>query len=201
MRKKISLFLYVFVVLIFSSKLYSIEVSQIEAERRLVFHELFSKKTCDTIYKNSTFGFKKKLDKEKISIISKNTSDQMNKILRKVVADEEGTASLANIFGYNVGGKTGTSKSYRDKNININTFISMFPSNKPKYVLLIILDNPKGAPHLTYDYKGQKISNISRTEAGWNSVYVAGKIIEKIGPILAINNNEVHNTNVVKKNN
>jgi len=64
MRKKISLFLYVFVVLIFSSKLYSIEVSQIEAERRLVFHELFSKKTCDTIYKNSTFGFKKKLDKE-----------------------------------------------------------------------------------------------------------------------------------------
>jgi len=148
-----------------------------------------------------TLLLKKKLDKEKISIISKNTSDQMNKILRKVVADEEGTASLANIFGYNVGGKTGTSKSYRDKNININTFISMFPSNKPKYVLLIILDNPKGAPHLTYDYKGQKISNISRTEAGWNSVYVAGKIIEKIGPILAINNNEVHNNHVLKKNN
>jgi len=148
-----------------------------------------------------TLLLKKKPDKEKISIISKNTSDQMNKILRKVVADEEGTASLANIFGYNVGGKTGTSKSYRDKNININTFISMFPSNKPKYVLLIILDNPKGAPHLTYDYKGQKISNISRTEAGWNSVYVAGKIIEKIGPILAINNNEVHNNHVLKKNN
>jgi cell division protein FtsI (penicillin-binding protein 3) len=148
-----------------------------------------------------TLQLKKKFNNEKISIISKNTSDQINKILRKVVTDKEGTASLANIFGYDVGGKTGTSKSYGDKNKNINTFISIFPSNKPKYVLLTILNNPKGAPHLTYDYKGQKISNISRTEAGWNSVYVAGKIIEKIGPILAINNNEVNNNHVVKKNN
>jgi len=137
----------------------------------------------------------------KISIISKKTSDQINKILRKVVTDKEGTASMANVFGYNVGGKTGTSKSYRDKNKNINTFISIFPSNDPKYVLLIILDNPKAAPHLTYNYKGQKITNISRTEAGWNSVYIAGKIIEKIGPILAINSSEVHNSHVVKKNN
>ena len=88
-----------------------------------------------------------------------------------------------------------------DKNININTFISIFPSKKPKYVLLIILDDPKGAPHISYNYKGQIVKNISRNEAGWNSVYVAGKIIEKIGPILAINNNEVHNTHVVKKNN
>ena len=139
--------------------------------------------------------------KNKKSIISKNTSDQINKILRKVVTDKEGTASFANIFGYDVGGKTGTSKSYKDNRKNINTFISIFPSSKPKYVLLTILDDPKGAPHLTYDYKGQKISNISRTEAGWNSVYVAGKIIEKIGPILAINNNEVHTNHVVKKNN
>jgi len=149
-----------------------------------------------------TLQFKKKNDNEKkISIISKKTSNQINKILRKVVTDKEGTASFANIFGYDVGGKTGTSKSYTDKNKTINTFISIFPSNDPRYVLLTILDDPKGAPHLTYDYKGQKISNISRTESGWNSVYIAGKIIEKIGPILAINNNEVHNTHVVKKNN
>ena len=149
-----------------------------------------------------TLLLKKNFDNEnKKSIISKKTSDQINKILRKVVTDKEGTASFANIFGYRVGGKTGTSKSYKDSNKNINTFISMFPSNDPKYVLLIILDDPKGAPHLTYNYKGQRISNISRTEAGWNSVYVAGKIIEKIGPILAINNHEVHNTHVVKKNN
>jgi len=149
-----------------------------------------------------TLQFKKNSDIEnKKFIISKKTSDQINKILRKVVTDKEGTASFANIFGYDVGGKTGTSKSYTNNKKNINTFISIFPSNNPKYVLLIILDDPKGAPHLFYNYKGRIISNISRTEAGWNSVYVAGKIIEKIGPILAINNNEVDNIHVVKKNN
>ena len=135
------------------------------------------------------------------SIISKNTSDQINKILRKVVTDKEGTGSFANIFGYDVGGKTGTAKSYKNGNKNINTFISIFPTKRPKYVLLIIIDDPKAAPHITYNYRGQMINNISRNEAGWNSVYVAGKIIQKIGPILAINNNEVHNTHVVKKNN
>ena len=135
------------------------------------------------------------------SVISQRTSNQINKILRKVVTDKEGTGSFADIFGYDVGGKTGTAKSYTNGNKNINTFISVFPTEQPKYVLLIILDDPKAAPHLTYNYRGQRIKNISRNEAGWNSVYVTGKIIQKIGPILAINNNEVHNTHVVKKNN
>ena len=118
-----------------------------------------------------------------------------------MVADKEGTGSFADISGYDVGGKTGTAKSYIEKNKNINTFISIFPSKNPKYVLLTILDDPKGAPHISYNYRGHILKNISRNEAGWNSVYVAGKIIEQIGPILAINNNEVYNTNVVKKNN
>ena len=144
---------------------------------------------------------KKKNIRSNKSIISKSTSDQINKILRKVVTDKEGTGSFADIFGYDVGGKTGTAKSYTNGNKNINTFISIFPTKKPKYVLLIILDDPKAAPHITYNYRGQQIKNILRNEAGWNSVYVAGKIIQKIGPILAINNNEAHNTHVVKKNN
>jgi len=144
---------------------------------------------------------KKSNIKNKKSIISKKTSDQINKMLRKVVTEKRGTASNANIFGYDVGGKTGTAKNYTNKKKNINTFISIFPSNAPKYVLLVILDDPKGAPHLVYNYEGKPTTNISRTEAGWNSVYVSGKIIEKIGPILAINNEEVHNTYVAKKNN
>jgi cell division protein FtsI (penicillin-binding protein 3) len=135
------------------------------------------------------------------SVISNKTSNQINKMLRKVVNEKHGTASNANIFGYEVGGKTGTAKNYKNNKKNINTFISIFPVNNPKYVLLVILDDPKGAPHLTYSYKGKVTRNVSRTESGWNSVYVAGKIIEKIGPILAINNNEVLNTHVVKKNN
>jgi len=145
-----------------------------------------------------TKNFDNKIHK---SIISNSTSNQINKILRKVVNEEEGTASNANIEGYYVGGKTGTAKDYKNKKRTINTFISIFPSNKPKYVLLVILDDPKGAPHIYYKYKGIVTKNITRTEAGWNSVYVAGKIIEKIGPILAINNNEAYNTHVVKKNN
>ena len=151
---------------------------------------------------NPTLKLSKNLDIiNQKSIISKSTSDQMNKILRKVVTDKEGTGSFADIFGYDVGGKTGTAKSYTDKSVNINTFISIFPSQNPKYVLLTILDDPKGAPHISYNYRGHILKNISRNEAGWNSVYVAGKIIEQIGPILAINNNEVYNTHVVKKNN
>jgi len=149
-----------------------------------------------------TLRLRKNFDfKSRDSIISEKTSNQINQMLRKVVAEKKGTASNANIFGYDVGGKTGTAKKYKNGTENINTFISVFPTNEPKYVLLVILDDPKGAPHLIYNYKGKETRNISRTEAGWNSVYVAGKIIEKIGPILAINNNEVHNTHVVKKNN
>ena len=133
-------------------------------------------------------------------IISEDTSEKINSILRKVVTDKKGTASLANIFGYEVGGKTGTAQKYNQPNENINTFISVFPTQEPKYVLLVMIDDPKPAPHLTYNYRGQYIK-VNRNEAGWNSVYVAGKIIEKIGPILAINNEEIHNLHVVKKPN
>jgi cell division protein FtsI (penicillin-binding protein 3) len=140
-----------------------------------------------------------KIKSEKI--ISKETSKTINKILRKVVTEKEGTASLADIFGYDVAGKTGTAKKYGGGDKNLNTFISIFPSKNPKHVLLVMLDEPKGAPHILYNYRGTLIKNLSRNEAGWNSVYVAGKIIEKIGPILAINNNEVSSTHVVTKHN
>ena len=120
-------------------------------------------------------------------LISKKTSKSITKILRKVVTEDEGTAKLADIHGYFVGGKTGTSQNYKDKNQYLNTFISIFPSHEPKYVLFVMLENPQVAKDLIYDYKGKKIKAF-RNEAGWNSAYVAGKIIEKIGPILAINN-------------
>jgi cell division protein FtsI (penicillin-binding protein 3) len=137
---------------------------------------------------------------EKQKIISAETSKKINKILRKVVTEEEGTAKLANIYGYNVGGKTGTSQMYRNKNENLNTFISIFPTDEPKYTLLVMLENPQVAPELIYNYKGMKVKG-TRNEAGWNSVYVAGKIIKKIGPILAIKNKEFYNKNVAKKPN
>jgi cell division protein FtsI (penicillin-binding protein 3) len=133
-------------------------------------------------------------------IISSETSKKINTILRKVVTDKEGTASLANIYGYDVGGKTGTSQKYRSENENLNTFISIFPAKNPKYALLVMLENPKIASDLIYDYRGLKIKG-TRNEAGWNSVYTAGKIIRKIGPILAIKNEEFYYKYAAKKSN
>ena len=129
---------------------------------------------------------------QKKQIISTETSNVINSILRKVVANKEGTANFANVQGYEVGGKTGSAlKSengiYTKK--KFNTFVSLFPSSSPKYVLLVILDEPKSAPHFVYEFaNGYKHKGEKRNTAGWNTVVVAGKIIEKIGPILAINN-------------
>ncbi len=141
---------------------------------------------------------KKNLIEEKERLISKKTSEKMNNILRKVVKEKEGTASLADINGYYVGGKTGTSQNYKNKNENLNTFISVFPTQKPKYVLLVMLENPQVAKDLIYNYRGMKIRG-ARNEAGWNSVYVAGKIIKKIGPILAIKNKDFNQKYVAEK--
>jgi len=133
-----------------------------------------------------------KLNKKKI--ISSETSETINKMLRKVVSLEEGTANFADISGYEVGGKTGSSVKYKNKK-KLNTFVSLFPSSKPRYVLLVMLDEPKPAPNYVYDMKptekypnGYKYKGETRNTSGWNTVVVAGKIIEKIGPILAINN-------------
>jgi len=141
---------------------------------------------------------KNRKKQEKNVLISKDTSDQLKKILRKVVSSENGTASLADMSGYYVGGKTGTAESYGDKKNRINTFISIFPSIKPKYTLFVMLENPKINKDLIYSYRGVKTKAPYNT-SGWNSVYVAGKIIEKIGPILAINNEEFTDQYVVEK--
>ena len=144
-----------------------------------------------TIIKKKEYKFNKK-------IVSKETSSQINSILRNVVKGKNGTANLADIYGYNVGGKTGTSENYLNKKKNMNTFISAFPMSEPKYVFLVMLENPQPAPDLIYNYRGVK-TKVNRNEAGWNSVYVAGKIIEKIGPILAIKNKEFYKNYVAKE--
>ena len=137
-----------------------------------------------TLVKNTNFQSGNK-------IISKITSEKINNILSKVVKQKEGTANLANISGYDIGGKTGTSKKINNGEYTqkkLNTFVSLFPIKSPKHLLLVLMDEPKPAPNLVYSYNGIKISNIRRNESGWNSAYIAGRIIEKIGPILATNN-------------
>ena len=92
-----------------------------------------------------------------------------------------------------VAGKTGTALKYNSKE-KLNTFVSIFPASRPLYVLLVMLDEPKPAPNFVYEFppsekfpNGYKHKGEMRSTSGWNTVVVAGKIIEKIGPILAIN--------------
>ena len=139
---------------------------------------------------------KKKL--KKLSLISPETSKTINSILRKVVSSKNGTAYFADKNGYYIGGKTGTAEGYGNKKSRINSFISVFPTNKPNYTLLVMLENPKINKDLLYEYRGIKTKAPYNT-SGWNSVYVAGKIIQKIGPILAINNEEFTNQHVAEK--
>ena len=61
-----------------------------------------------------------------------------------------------------------------------------------------MLENPKINTNLLYDYRGVKTKAPYNT-SGWNAVYVTGKIIEKIGPILAINNKEFTDLHVAEK--
>ena len=132
------------------------------------------------------------------NLVSMKTSKTINDILRKVVNSKNGTAFFADKMGYFVGGKTGTAEGYGNKKDRINTFISVFPTNKPKYTLLVMLENPQINKDLIYDYRGV-MTKAPYNTSGWNSVYAAGKIIEKIGPILAINNEEFTNQYVAEK--
>jgi len=131
----------------------------------------------------------KKIKKEKI--LGNNVSKKILPILRKIVTTKEGTANLANVYGYEIGGKTGTANKSSDggySNKKINTFVSVFPTSKPKFILAVMLDEPKINDEYIYKYRdgsGFELKGSPRNTAGWNSVETTGHIIEKIGPILA----------------
>ena len=134
------------------------------------------------------------IKKEKKNILIKKilkteVSQKINPILRKVVSTKEGTANFANIPGYEIAGKTGTADKVKNgiyTKDKINTFVSIFPFSNPKFVLLVLLDEPK--PNKEYVYtlsSGQKYKGNWRNTAGWTTVLIAGQIIKNIGPILA----------------
>ena len=141
---------------------------------------------------NPTLLKKKEEVKKGEQIISEQNSKKINNILRKIVTSSIGTANLANIDGYEIAGKTGTAqKSIEGKysKKKVNTFASIFPISSPKYVLVVLLDEPKLSNDYVYRYNDGKERNIVGTPfntAGWTSVEVAKSIIEKIRPILAI---------------
>ena len=111
------------------------------------------------------------------TVIKPSTSDTLRYLFRLNATD--GTASKADVIGYRVGGKTGTA----EKVVNgryvpdklLNSFIGAFPMDKPKYLILVMLDEPKPAPD-TYGF----------ATAGWTAVPTGAKIIERIAPMLGV---------------
>jgi cell division protein FtsI (penicillin-binding protein 3) len=149
-------------------------------------------------YKISPTLIKKNINLKNKKILKNDVSKKINPILRKIVTIKEGTASLANIDGYEVGGKTGTAQKSAlggySKN-KINTFASIFPTSNPKFTLVVMLDEPKTSSEYIYNYKdgsGIKYKGTPFNTAGWTTVEVVGQIIEKIGPILATKYYEVY---------
>ena len=138
-----------------------------------------------------------KINKKKNRILKKGVSKQVVNVLRKIVNTEEGTAKFANIPNFEIAGKTGTADKVLDgiySEGKVNTFASIFPSSSPKYVFIVMLDTPKTSSSYIYNYRHKEGTQTGTpyNTAGWTSVEVAGKIIDKIGPILATKYIEVN---------
>ena len=131
-------------------------------------------------------------------ILNDDVSKKILPILRKIVSTKNGTASLANVTGFEVGGKTGTAQKsingvYTNK--KINSFLSVFPTSKPKFVMAVMLDEPKISKDYIYHYRDGsniKYKGTPFNTAGWTAVEVTGQILDKIGPILATKYSEVY---------
>ena len=113
-----------------------------------------------------------------VRVMRADTAAAAVAMLRRVVT--EGTASLGEVPGYAVAGKTGTADKtkkgggyYKDK--VINTFAATFPANDPQYVLVVTMDEP-------VETSGPK----PRRTAGWTSVPVAAEVIRRVAPLLGM---------------
>ncbi|KJE35966.1 penicillin-binding protein [Thalassospira sp. HJ] len=110
-------------------------------------------------------------------VFSQKTSEQLRRLMRLVVT--EGSGKKAEVAGYFLGGKTGTSEKLVNgryvKNARMSTFVAAFPMQDPKYVVLVTLDEPKGTKE-TYGF----------ATAGWVSAPAVGKVVTRIAPLLGI---------------
>ncbi|MEL6825781.1 MAG: penicillin-binding protein 2 [Pseudomonadota bacterium] len=108
-------------------------------------------------------------------VMAAPTANLVTRMLREAVVD--GTGERAEVGGYRVAGKTGTAEKpipggYSETE-NICSFAAIFPADSPEYVVLIVLDSPKAG-----DGRGRT--------AAWNAAPTAGRVIERIAPILGV---------------
>jgi cell division protein FtsI (penicillin-binding protein 3) len=110
-------------------------------------------------------------------VISPETSKQIRRLMRLVVAKSTGKKAAVN--GYLVGGKTGTAEKSAgggySKKALLSSFVSAFPMTAPRYVLFVMLDEPKGTKK-TFGYAG----------GGWVAAPVVRRVIARIAPMLGI---------------
>lgn len=105
------------------------------------------------------------------------TSARMRQLLRLIVSD--GTGKQAEAPGFRVGGKTGSAEKpgaggYRRHSL-VSTFAAAFPMDNPRYVVVVMIDEPKGN---TYS-SGQRT-------AGWTAAPVVRKVVTRAGPMLGV---------------
>jgi cell division protein FtsI (penicillin-binding protein 3) len=110
-------------------------------------------------------------------VIKPETSELMRYLMRLNV--EKGTASKADVPGYYIGGKTGTADKVvfgrYSKTKVLTDFMAVIPADQPRYLLLIMLDEPHATPE-THGFK----------TSGWNAVPVGGAVVARIAPLLGI---------------
>ena len=110
-------------------------------------------------------------------VFTESTSHRMRSLLRLVAM--KGTGKNADAPGYRVGGKTGTAQKVvggrYSKTINITSFAAVFPMEEPRYVVVVMLDEPKVIPE-TFGYN----------TAGWNAAPMVKTIISRIAPMLNV---------------
>ncbi len=108
-------------------------------------------------------------------VIKPETSEALRYLMR--LNAEIGSAKAINIPGYYAGGKTGTAeKNFHGRYVKdrvLTTFTAIWPSDKPKYLYLTVMDEPQPTPE-THGYR----------TAAWNAGAVTGRLIERTGPLL-----------------
>lgn len=116
---------------------------------------------------------------ERKRIFSDETVRAVRTMMRLVVTHKEGTANFAEAPGYLVGAKTGTAEKIINKSYNRNanrvSLVASFPISNPRYLLYVMVDEPKGQKH-SYGY----------ATAGWVAAPIARDIITHIAPMLNV---------------
>jgi cell division protein FtsI (penicillin-binding protein 3) len=118
-----------------------------------------------------------------VRVFSEDTSYQMRSLLRLVVT--KGTGKKADAPGYRVGGKTGSAEKYHNRSLLVTTFAGVFPMDDPRYVIVAMLDEPKGTEQ-TYGFR----------TAGWNVAPVIGKTVSRIAPMLGVRPDKTREPNM-----